>query len=58
MTANKEAAIWLQNDASYLYNEASNARDSGKPASDFVATKIQENAAHSAKLARQELGIE
>lgn len=53
-----ESALWLQTDAAYLYREAAAARDSGKPASAFVATMIQDNAAHSARLARQALGIE
>jgi hypothetical protein len=53
-----ECAAWLQNDAAYLYREADIKRDSPKPASDWVATKIQDNAAHSARRARIVLGIE
>jgi hypothetical protein len=57
-TEQADCAIWLQNDAAYLYREAAKARDSEKPASDWVATQIQNNAARSAKLARQAIGIE
>lgn len=47
-----EWVLWLQRDAAYLYAEAAKARDSGKPTSGWVATLIQENAAHSAALER------
>jgi hypothetical protein len=53
-----ESAIWLQRDAAYLYSMAAAQRDSGKPASDWLASQIQNNAAHSARLARQAIGIE
>lgn len=53
-----DCAGWLQNDAAYLYREAAKKRDSTAPASDWVATKIQDNAAHSAQCARIVLGIE
>lgn len=53
-----ECAIWLQNDAAYLYGQAAKVRDGGKPASDWVATQTQNNAAHSARLARQAIGLE
>ena len=53
-----ERAIWLQNDAAYLYGEAVKARDSGKPASAWVAARIQDSAAHSARLAREIMCIE
>ena len=44
-----EAATWLQEDAAYLYRQARIFRDAGN---DFLATRVQENAAHSAALAR------
>ena len=44
-----EAAVWLQEDAAYLYLKARSFRDAGN---DFLATQVQENAAHSAGLAR------
>lgn len=53
-----ERAIWLQHDAAYLYGEAEKTRSSGKPASAWVAAKIQDSAAHSARLAREILRIE
>lgn len=48
-TEPSEAAIWLQEDAAYLYLKAGIFRDAGN---DFLATQVQENAAHSAGLAR------
>lgn len=51
-----ERAIWLQRDAAFLYSQASKKRDSKEPASSWVATVIQDNAANSARLARQALG--
>lgn len=53
-----ECIIWLQNDAAYLYREAEKKRDSNAPASAWVATKIQDNAAHSAQCARIALGVD
>jgi hypothetical protein len=53
-----ECACWLQQDAAYLYRMAATKRDSDAWARDWVATKIQDNAAHSAKRARIVLGIE
>ena len=47
-----EAAVWLQVDAAYLYAQAAAYRDSQAPAAHWFATKLQENAAHSAALAR------
>ena len=47
-----EAATWLQEDAAYLYRQARIFRDAGN---DFLATQVQENAAHSAGLARAAL---
>lgn len=51
----KEAAIWLQKDAAYLYRCADAYRNLGDG---WLASQVQENAAHSAKLARQRMGIE
>jgi hypothetical protein len=47
--------IWLQRDAAYLYARAADARERG---GEFVACLIQQNAAHSARMARIALGIE
>jgi len=46
----REAAVWLQVDAAYLYRAADVYRDA--PASRWVATQVQENAAHSSALSR------
>lgn len=54
----EDAAIWLQQDSAYLYREADKARDSPKPAYDWVARSIQASAAHSAWLSRTTIGIE
>lgn len=48
-----DAAIWLQNDAQYLYRMARVHRDTGNK---FCAAQVQDNAAHSASLARAALG--
>lgn len=53
-----DCASWMQNDAAYLYQEAAKKRDSNAPASGWVATRIQENAAYSAQRARIVLGID
>jgi hypothetical protein len=53
-----DAAIWLQNDSAFLYREVSRHVASGLPASALVASKIQQNAANSACMARKHLGIE
>jgi predicted transposase YbfD/YdcC len=53
-----ESAIWFQKDAAYLYSEAAIVRERNTPTSDWVATQIQNNAANSARLARQTIGIE
>jgi hypothetical protein len=45
-----EAAIWLQGDAEYLYRLADQYRDNGNT---FMATVVQNNAAHSANEARE-----
>lgn len=44
-----DAALWLQHDAAYLYREAGRYRDLGNA---WMATAVQNNAAHSARLAR------
>jgi hypothetical protein len=49
-------AIWLQEDAAYLYREADKKRDSGALAADWSATVIQVNAARSAALGRELMG--
>ena len=51
----KDAAIWLQNDAAYLYRCADAARAAGDA---WLASRVQDNAAHSAKLARERMGME
>lgn len=53
-----DAAIWLQIDACYLYGWARLYRDRGNPGDEWLAPQVQENAALSAKMARQRLGIE
>lgn len=50
-----EAAIWLQKDAAFLYQCA---REYGSCGDAFLAARVQQNAAYSAKLARERLGIE
>jgi hypothetical protein len=45
----RDAAVWLQNDAAYLYRCADLYRADGK---NWVATQVQQSAAHSASLAR------
>ena len=49
-----DAAIWFQEDAEYLYRSARQYRDAGD---NWMAARVQENAAHSAALARAELEI-
>ena len=46
-----EAAIWLQLDARYLYAQADRYRET--PGKRWLACMMQQNAAHSAKLARE-----
>lgn len=53
-----DEAIYLQMDAAYLYRMADKTRDSGNPVSEWVSIRIQNCAAHSAKMARQLMGIE
>jgi hypothetical protein len=48
----RHAAIWLQEDAEYLYGCARRYRDA---ADNWMAARVQENAAHSAALARAEV---
>lgn len=48
---------FAQEDAAYLYRSASAKRDSGDLASGWVAARIQLAAAHSARNARQALGV-
>jgi len=50
-----DEAIWLQIDAEYLYRKAEHFRSQGKH---WIAVKIQDNAAVSARLAREVMGIE
>lgn len=52
---NKAAAIWLQNDAEFLYRCAAAYRSEGN---EWMASQVQENAAYSAKLARERMGLE
>jgi hypothetical protein len=47
---NREAAEWFQVDAEYLYRMARTYREAGK---DWIAIKVQNNAAYSAEQARQ-----
>lgn len=51
------AAIWLQEDAAYLYREADKKRGSGELAAAWSATVIQVNAARSAALGRGLMGV-
>jgi hypothetical protein len=51
----RSAAIWLQRDAAYLYAQATKYREQGRA---WMATLVQDNAAHSARLARQQIGLE
>lgn len=51
-------AIWLQNDAAHGYKWAAIYRDRGTSTNDWVAVKVQAAAAHSARLARQRMGLE
>lgn len=53
--ADKTAAVWLQNDAGYLYRWARQYRDNGDV---WMAVKAQEGAAWSSKIARIRMGIE
>lgn len=58
-----QAALWLQEDARYLYAEAAKYRDGGTGryatwTHEWLAIKVQNNAAHSARLVRRALGIE
>lgn len=53
-----DAAIWLQQDAAYLYAQAREKQDHPSLASTWLACRNQEAAAHSSKLARQLMGIE
>jgi hypothetical protein len=53
----EESAAWLQHDAAYLYRMARDYRDRGGILAHWHASLIQNNAAHSARLARQHLGM-
>ena len=46
----QDDAIWFQVDAEYLYRLADQYRDNGNT---FMATVVQNNAAHSANEARE-----
>lgn len=50
-----DAAIWLQRDAAHLYRFA--AVITSRDYDDWLAVKVQQNAAHSAALARKYLGM-
>lgn len=52
------AALWLQEDARCLYLWARNYRDKGDAVNDWLAVKVQENAAHSSREARRYAGVE
>lgn len=52
-----EWVIFLQRDAAYSYEKAAQERDSAKLSSNWLASKIQEAAAHSARLAREAMGV-
>jgi hypothetical protein len=54
MSAQHDEAIWLQNDARYLYLMSGVHRDCGNH---WLAKLVQENAAHSAALARAAMGV-
>lgn len=58
MSAPLDEAIWWQRDAAYLYRWAGIYRERGRPADSWVAAKVQENAAHSARKAREALALE
>jgi hypothetical protein len=45
-----DAAIWLQADSAILYAIAREYRDDGK---DWLAGRVQDSAAHSARLSRE-----
>ena len=53
-----DAAIWLQQDAAYLYAQARDKQAIDSITSTWLACRNQEAAAHSSKLARQLMGIE
>lgn len=57
-TSDLTGATWYQIDAAYLYREADKIRDRGGLADVWLATLIQNNAAHSARQARLLMGIE
>jgi hypothetical protein len=54
-TDDEEHVIWLQVDAAHLYSWARKYTDQGQA---WLAVKVQENAANSARLARIALSIE
>lgn len=45
-----DKAVWFQRDAAYTYAQVQKYRDN--PAHVFIAVRVQENAAHSAAMAR------
>lgn len=51
----REAAVWFQIDAAYLHRCADAYREQGD---DWLAIRVQNNAAHSARMARHFAGIE
>jgi hypothetical protein len=55
--ADSEAAIWLQRDAEHLYRWARQYAADPSPGQLWVACKVQENAAYSARLARERMGV-
>lgn len=55
---NKAGVTWFQNDAAYLYEWARIYRDRGQFVDLWLAARVQENAAHSARMARLGLGLE
>jgi hypothetical protein len=50
-----DKAIWFQEDAAFVYLQASECRKSPEYA--FIAVRMQQNAAHSAAMARGILNI-
>lgn len=54
----KAAALWLQQDSRDLYRAADHYRERGRPGDNWLAARVQDSAAHSAKLARMEMGVE
>lgn len=53
-----DAALWLQQDAAYLYAHARAKQGDASLVARWLACKEQEAAANSSKWARQLLGVE